>query len=57
MGGDGRCAYAVVTGSGLHDVLIEVVDEVAAVGADDLVSLLEGLVRGLVAHVELRRCW
>lgn len=40
-----------MTRSLLHDALVEVVDEVVAVGSNDLVSLLEGLVGGFVSHV------
>jgi len=46
--------YAVVAGSLLHDLLVKVVDEVVAVGADDLVGLLKGLIGGLAAHFEYR---
>ena len=44
--------YAIVAGSLLHDLLVKVVDD--AVGADDLVGLLKGLIGGLAAHFEYR---
>ena len=39
-----------MTGGFLHDLLVEIVDEIVAVGTNGLVRLLEGLVGGLVAH-------
>lgn len=42
--------YAIVTRSFLHDLAVEVIDELAAVGSHDLVGLLETLVCGFVRH-------
>lgn len=42
-----------MTGSLVHDVFVQVVDQLVAVGADDLASLFERLVRGLVGHFRM----
>lgn len=41
-----------MTRSFLHNLLVEVVDEIVAIGSNDLVSLLERLVGGFVSHDE-----